>query len=147
MKKNIFIFLLLFTDLGLSVAQNPKYASNNRKAIESFESALKCYDHHYNDKALEYLEDAIKEDPAFVDAQIMKGNVLEDMHRYDKAIEAYRQSLIINPDYFPNTFYTLGKLEFRTMKYDSAKVHIEKFLTYKDIRPEFIAKVNLLLKS
>lgn len=147
MKKNIFVFLLLCLQHFFVDAQHPKYSSNNSRAIKYFENAIKCFDQHYNDKAIQYLQDALKEDPAFVDAYIFEANVFEDQHKYEQAIEAYQQSFQINPDYFPNSYFTLGKIEFRLQKYDSAKVNFSKFLSYKDINADLSSRANVFLKS
>ncbi len=147
MKKIIFPFLLICLHYHFSISQQRKYATENPKAIKEFENGLKCFNNRYNEKALQYMDNALDEDPAFADAQIMKGTIYESMSNSEKAIEAYRKALLMNPDYFPNTFYTLGKLEFKATQFDSAKVHFEKFLTYKDIRSELATRADLYLRS
>ena len=147
MKKFNFLFILSVFCATFLSAQQRKYASNNVKAIKSFENALRCFDAHYDDKAIEYLNEAIKTDPAFTDAYIMMANVYEEEKAYDKAIDAYRQSFTVDADYFPNSYYTLGKIEFKSAQYDSAKVHFKKFLTYKNISKELAAKASLQLEN
>ncbi len=147
MKKKSFLLLLLIVFSTNLFAQQGRYASSNPKAIKAFESALKCFEGHYDEKAIEYLQDAVKTDPGFTDAYIMMATVYDDQKKYDEAIAAYKQSFRVNPDYFPNSYYTLGKMELRLVQYDSAKVHFEKFLTYKDIRSELATKANRFLKN
>ena len=143
MKKNISLFIFVFLISQLSSAQQ-KYASKNPKAIKAFENAIKCFGQKVNEKAISFLDEALSADPGFTDAYILKANVYEEMHQFDKAIAAFKQSFAINPDYFPNSYFTLGKMEFRMALYDSAKVHFEKFLTYPDIRPELSARARQL---
>src|SRR5690349_17920674 len=128
-RKTILFVLLLFLVSNFLFAQR-KYGSENTKAIKAFENAIKCLDAKYYDKALEYIDDALKTDPSFVDAYILRANIYEEQQKYSEAIEAYHQSFQVNPDYFPNNYYTLGKIEFRIAQYDSAIVHFEKFLSY-----------------
>ena len=146
MKINILLFLLCFLFIHYVSAQ-PKYSSKNPKAIKAFENAIRCFDQHVDDKAIQYLHDALKEDPAFTDAYILEANVFEEQRHYELAIEAYKQSFQIDPDYFPNSYYTLGKIEFRIAQYDSAKIHFAKFLTYKDIRPDLSERANQFMKN
>ena len=77
----------------------------------------------------------------------MKATIFEDRHMNENAIEVYRLSLKNDPDYFPNTWFLLGKLEFHRAQYDSAKVHFEKFLSYHETPQELVAKADLLQKS
>lgn len=147
MKKYFVFILLIVLQTGFVNAQQPKYASSNPTAIKFFEDAIKCFDKQYNEKGFQYLDDALKEDPGFVDAYMVKANIYEDQKNYPKAIEAYQKSFLINPDYFPNSYYTLGKIEFGIQHYDSARVHVEKFLTFKGTSPDLVEKANLIFKS
>jgi tetratricopeptide (TPR) repeat protein len=144
--RRIFFLLLLLLCSNFLFAQR-KYSSSNPKAIKAFENALKCLDGKYYDKAFEYLDDAIKADPTFADVYILRANMYEEQQKYDQAIQAFKESFRINPDYFPNSYYTLGKIELRIAQYDSAKVHFEKFLSYKDIRPELSSRAEQFLNN
>ena len=146
MKSGVFLFLL-FVILVSRVSAQQKYSSKNSKAIKAFQNAIKCFDERYHDKAIEFLESALKYDPDFTDAFILKASVYEEMHQYEQAIVAYRQSILISPDYFPNSYYTLAKIEFRIAQYDSASVHFKKFLTYKDTRPELAQRAKQYLRN
>src|SRR5438128_1256276 len=127
MHKKLFVFVFCFLASHFSIGQN--YSSSNSRAIKAFETAIRCFNQNYYDKALEYLDDALKNDPSFIEAYLLKGDLFDRQKKYDQSIDAYSSSIKINPDFFPNTYYTLGKLEFRTEKYDSSKAHFEKFLS------------------
>ncbi|MCX6291694.1 MAG: OmpA family protein [Bacteroidetes bacterium] len=142
-----YLLPVLFLIILQAHGQQRKYSSNNPRAVRSFQNAIRCFDKHYDNKAIENLRDALKEDPRFVDAQIMMANVYEAQHQDIKAIESYRLAFKINPDYFPNSYLSVGRLEFRTLQYDSAKVHLQKFLSYAGIPAELSDKAKLLLKS
>jgi len=145
MKKKIASVLLFCFCATAIFAQRPEYSSKNVRAIKAFENAITCFNHHYDDKAIEYLDESLKADPSFTEAYILKANVYESQHKYEKAIEAFHQSFAVNPDFFPNNYFTIGRIELSLQQYDSAHVHLEKFLSYKNISPELTERANRLL--
>lgn len=115
---------------GINIQAQQNYSSAVPKAIRSFEMALKFYEARVPDKALESITDALKADPAFVEAYMLRANIYEDQKDYDAAIKAYKEAIAAGPDYFPNNYYSLAKSEFRKGYYSDAKIHYEKFLSF-----------------
>ncbi len=79
-------------------------------AYELFKKALelcpgeKCTD---TQKAIEYLDDAIKLKPNFAGAYNNRGNAYCDLVQYKRAIEDYNVAINLNPD-FANAFVNRG---------------------------------------
>ena len=105
-----------------------KYTSTNSKAIKSYEKALLFYDARDNENALKELQAAVDKDPNFVEAWTMLGYVYSDMKQYDKAIESLQKAIVINPNYYRGTFFTLARLQMMQAKYANAKINYEEYL-------------------
>jgi outer membrane protein OmpA-like peptidoglycan-associated protein/Tol biopolymer transport system component len=139
--------LVLFFFYGDSLMAQPEYTSSVPSAVRHFEAAIRLYEGRMNEKALEQVEEAVKADPKFIEAHMLKANLLTDMHQSEKAIVSYKDAIAINPDYFPTNFYSLGVEEFNTEKYADAKEHFEKFLTYPKARGILAAKAKKMITN
>ena len=145
MKIKSFLLTLLITLSLATYAQNKEeLTSSVPKAVRAFETALKYYDGRLNQKAVEALDEAIEADPKFVEAHTLKGNILSDMKEYEKAIASYKNAITASPDFFPNTYYSLGKLQYRAGHYEEAKSSFTKFLSYDKISPGLKQGANVL---
>jgi len=147
--KNIrFWFLFLFFgQLVFIHAQPNSYTSQNEKAIKLMQDAYNLFDGHQNEKALELLDKAVKKDPKFVEAYMLEAQIYSELKQYEKAVECYKKTFEINPDFFPNNFFTCGCVELMLGKYADAKPLFEKFITYPRINPEFKEAADLYIKS
>jgi outer membrane protein OmpA-like peptidoglycan-associated protein len=144
--------IIIFLLLGLNFFSNAVLAQNNYsssvpKAIRSFESALKMYDARQNEKALESLVAAIEADPRFIEAFMLRANIYSDRKEFPQAIEAYKQAISINPDFFPNNFYSLAKAQFYNGEYSASKLNFEKFLTYQKLNPGLSASARKMIMN
>lgn len=144
-KKHILIILLMIF-ANVATAQH-EYSSSVPKAVRAFETALKFYDNHYNDKALESLVEAIKEDPKFVEAHTLQANIYYDIHEYEKSIASYKNAIAINPDFYANNYYGLGVVEFLAGHYSDARMDFEKFITLPKISPALVTKAKRYIVS
>lgn len=142
----LFFFAIYSLAIGNVTAQK-KYSTQDARAIRYFESALSNYNARQDAKALDAIEEALQADPAFIEPLLLKANIYSDQHKYADAITAYRRSVAVNPDFFPNTFYSLGKLEFLTQQYDSAQIHFQRFIQYPKAAESLKSTAQRIIKS
>ncbi len=128
--------LLLITSVAFGQRE---YTSTNQKAIKALEAGLRMYEIRNDVDALKAIDNAISIDPQFVEAHMLKANIYSDEKKYETAIESYKKAIEINPDFFPNNFYSVAKAEYLFGKYSDAKLHFEKYISYP--------KANSVLKS
>lgn len=143
--RSIIFFLLML--LFLPATAQKKYSSKDARAIRLFESAISNYNAHEDERALQAIEEAVKADPNFVEPYLLRANIYTDNRLSEKAIAAYKQALSVNPDFFPNTYYSLGKLEFLSQQYDSSYVHLEKFVSYPAASASFKSIAQRIMAS
>ncbi len=128
MKKAFFLSLALLFAASQLFCQDRPLSTKSKKAAKLFEDASRYYDAHQNANAVELLKKAIKEDSNFVDAQGLLGYLYEDMHQDQDAINQYIKVIRINPNFFPNIFFDLGKMQIRTQNYSEAQLNLNHFL-------------------
>ncbi len=129
MKKAFSTVFFLFCSVGLIYCQDSQpMGTTNKKAIKLYNDAASYYDVRNNEAAIDLLKRAIKEDSNFVNAQGMLGYIYDDMGNEDAAINQYRKVIRINPKFFPNIFFSLGKLEMDKGYYADAEAHLNYFL-------------------
>ncbi|MBL7929705.1 MAG: PD40 domain-containing protein [Bacteroidia bacterium] len=124
-----------------------QYRTKNKKAISYFERAAQQYDAKQLLNAIELLESALKEDPQFLEANMLMGDVASDLKNFKKSVQHYRTAVAIDADYFPQNFFNLAKAEMQLMEFDSASEHLELFLQYKSRTHDIRDKAEKLLSQ
>jgi len=126
-----FFYLFLIFSYSIISAQNPaQVVSTNKKAKKLFTNAVDAYNIKDYNKALSDLDKAIKADSQFVEAFILLGDILSDIHQIPGAIKAYGDAIRIRPDFSPNLYYIKANLEYSNGFYGDAKVDFEKYITF-----------------
>lgn len=143
----ILTLLLAITMFSGMASAQTQYSTTHKGAIKNYESATEYYDARNNEKAREELMKAIGKDANFIEAYILLANVYVDMRQYDSAIEEYKKALAINPNFFPNNYYTLANIEMNTGKYEDAKIHYQKFLTFPGTNQAFRDNATVRITS
>jgi len=129
--KRIFPLILVLLCLEATGQRRDEYTSKNPKAIRLLETAFQFYDSRMDTKALDQIREALQADSTFVEAYLLRANIYMAQQKQKEAIEAYEHSLHFLPDFYPNTYLTLGDLYYLHGNYALAKGAYEKFLTYK----------------
>ena len=141
MKVKIYI-MLLFLALTMA-AQGQDYSTQNKKAIKLYERAMETLYQGKNDAAMNGLEQALKEDGAFLEAHLVLADLMSNIdhvsmeengepsrHYRDEAKRHYRAVVESKRDFFAPAWVNLGKLELYDRNYDEA---IKCFETYLEL--------------
>jgi len=145
--KRIFLLILLIAvACSFSKAQY-NYTSSNKKAVAAYQSALNAFDTFDYPKATEYLEKAIKYEKNFIEAYLVLAEVNIDLNKRKEAISNYKRAIEINPDFFPGMYLSLAQLEMFEYDFESAKKYLEKYLSFKNLKPEVIALAKSRIAS
>jgi len=128
----VFLSLLFVISSSFISAQNPyqTLSTKNKKAEKVFFNAIDGYNNQDYAKAIAEVEKAIQIDPEFVEAFILKGDILSDTRQIPEAINAYRSAIHIKPDFSPNLYYIIANLEYSNGFYIAAKSDFEKYISF-----------------
>ncbi|MEO5570334.1 MAG: OmpA family protein [Bacteroidia bacterium] len=147
MKKFLLLFFSLQVAFTISYAQKDyEFRTKSKGAINSFKRATQYYDSKQNEQAISELEKALKEDNNFLEAHILIADIYTDVKQFDKSAEHYKTALKIDPGYFPQNFMNLAKAEMQMNEFDSAKAHLDIFLSYKSRTMDLREKAEKLVK-
>ncbi len=113
-----------------------EYSTKNKKAIALFESALKYYNAHNDEKVMEELKKALEKDPVFIEPHFLLAEIYTEAHKWQDAINEYTKALEINPTFDKKSYFLLANIEVSIGKYSEAKRDYEIFLKNTNLNPD-----------
>ena len=101
------------------------------KARELYAQSIKLFGERKATEAIPFMEQAVKQDPNFVDAHLKLGQLYEFTKRYDPALTAYRNAIRLQPDSPASgaAYQSLSSTLLRLGRYGEALPYLEKFQT------------------
>lgn len=140
------IILLLFMHaegLFAQVFQDLNTGSRRaRRAYEEAEQAYRLYDH---EKAIDRLDRAIRIDEDFIEAHLLKAEILYLDEVYEEAVRYYAKTIELDASFFPQAKYYKGKALYRMAAYAEAVSWLESFKSMDGISDNFLSRVEVAL--
>ena len=106
MKNRISIVLCILICIAGKGYSQYKFTTKSNKAIKYIQNAMSAFDVHNNEGAKQELLKSLDADPNFMEAHMLLGDVYDDMKAYQLSAEEYKKAVAINPDFFPNNFFS-----------------------------------------
>ncbi|MEN0046910.1 MAG: OmpA family protein [Bacteroidota bacterium] len=123
--------LLIVSILSIQLAFCQSYTTTknaNSKEQKKFKEAKEeAFRTNYED-ALKIVDKLLKSKPDFIDAWILKGQILYDQKRLDAAKEAFQHALQIDQNYSSMVYYMLGAAEMNLENYEVAAKQYEAYI-------------------
>ncbi len=143
-------FHLVFLQIALTlfICSNldaQKLHSDSKKALKSFNLAVKYFNGMENDKALSSLQKAAKADNNFIEAFMMMAQIYKESESHEKAIFNFRKALSINPDFNPSGHLSLSEYLYQIGRYNEAvdeAIVFEKISKYDVVSREKYAALR-----
>ncbi|MFW5819730.1 MAG: OmpA family protein [Bacteroidota bacterium] len=123
--KIVFLFLFLVFSYN-SYSQD--LHTDKKRAENAFRTALEHFDRRNDDLALEYINKAIRIDKHFVEAYMMKAQILKEKGEAQDAIYNFEKALSLDPDFYPEGYIVLAGVQFHNGLYGDAIKNIEIFI-------------------
>lgn len=146
MRSLLFSFIIFLLIPIYSFAQY-NYTTSNKKAIKSYEEALQSFNRMDYTTAIDLMQKAIKYDDKFVEANIVLAEIFIEKGERKKAIESYKNAIRIDPEFYRGIYFSLAQLQMLENEFDSAKLYLEKYLSYKNLKPVSISQAKRKLES
>lgn len=122
--------------------------SNNRRAQRAFDRALEAYRLVDYDLALEETDRALSRDPDFLNALILKAEVLIILDDTDQNIETFQRIIDLEAEeVYPEAYYYIGLSQYTSGMYPEARNSFESFLTVVNRNAKLSEKANGYLAS
>jgi outer membrane protein OmpA-like peptidoglycan-associated protein/tetratricopeptide (TPR) repeat protein len=128
-------------------SQTAPLSTKSKKAIALFTAAIDNYNKQEYPSALKMLDKAIQDDPGFVDAYILKGDITMEQKNPTDAIVQYKKGIDANPEFSPILYFIVGNIELLVGRYTEAKTDFVKYISYPDQPKEKVEKANKGIKS
>lgn len=144
MTRFFLVFVLLFSVIQLSAQQ---YTTSDKRAIKFFEEAVSHLNQREIGPGLQSIEKSLDRDPQFVEAWLLKADLLIQSQQMEEAIEAMEKSVEIHPDFFPNKYFTLGQLYMEQERYEEAHEQFNTLLSYGSVQSELLQRGQRQLES
>lgn len=124
--------LLVFMLLASCAVSQPSGNTDtkNKKAREAFNQALFYYNAQQPTEALEAIETALKKDALYIDALLLKADLLKSLRRFDEAQQAY-DAIVAQGKDLPEVYLYMAEMQLRAGWYEKAAASLETFLASK----------------
>ena len=139
--------LIIVVFLSNSFFCQAQETTKSRKAIKVYREAKSALTSQNFNESKDLLEKALIFDDQFVEAWILLGDVFVEMGDKLRAIESYKKSILIDPEFSFPMYYRLAITEHSIGIYLESFKHIQKYLTYKRISSNYRNKALSLKKS
>ena len=139
--------LIIVVFLSNSFFCKAQETTKSRKAIKVYREAKSALTSQNFNESKDLLEKALIFDDQFVEAWILLGDVFVEMGDKLRAIESYKKSILIDPEFSFPMYYRLAITEHSIGIYLESLKHIQKYLTYKRISSNYRKKALSLKKS
>lgn len=133
---NLRFLLFALASLFALSSSAQQYTTSDKRAIKHFETAMTAINQREIALGLEEIEKAIGRDEEFIEAWLLKADLHIESRQIDEAIAAMERSVAVNPDFFPNKYYTLGQLYMDEERYQEALDQFARLEKYRDVRAE-----------
>lgn len=128
MQKIVILLLLCGFTFTMQAQSYTTEKTASTKQRKDFEEAQGLAFHREYAKALKLAEKLISDDSKFIDAHILKAQILYDLEKLEEAVASFEQVLNLDANYNSNVLYMLAVTEYRQDKYEKAALHFEQYL-------------------
>jgi len=124
--------MFLFLMISSCAISQPRIDTDtkSKKARAYFMQALSYYNFQQPEKALEEVNLALKKDDEYLDALMLKGDILKTLHSFDEAQVTFERVLEIQPK-LTEVYLYLGEMQFVAAKYEESVKSLQAFLDTK----------------
>lgn len=123
-------FLFLFMMISSCAVSQPSTDTKSKKARAYFMSALNYYNFREPEEALKAVEQALKKDDEYLDALMLKADILKSLRRFDESQATFDAIFAITTE-LPEVYLYQGEMQFDAGWYDKSILSLETFLKSK----------------
>lgn len=134
-----YAILLLLCLFSLSLS------AQSKKAEKLFGKAREELTAENPGQALDLLDKAIEDSPSYVDALLLKAEILRQLDREEESLPLYKKALESGAPYYVTLFY--GRTLYMTGHYEEAIAPLKAYLEHPQARPKYKEDARRLIAS
>ena len=149
MKLNIYIIIALLLSATALTAQKEYVTKTtaHKKAIKAYRLGDVFNGRRQYRQAIAAFDKAIKKEPTFLDAYLLRADSYYAIKEYEKAEADFEKIIEINPKYNARIYYVIGITEYEQDKFEEAKAHIQEFLDLGYRNERLVKRAEDLFKT
>ena len=145
--KYTFVIVISFLFMTFQSFAQVTKKNASEKLLKCFNKGISLSKAGDHEDAIKHFNKAIKKDAQFVDPYIQKAVALTKLGRPVDAEINFEKAIAIAPDYDPRAYYALAEVEWEQKKFEEAKMHYEKFMSYKPKASGLTKKANAQIED
>ena len=130
-KKAFILFIALIFTIPLVAQEYTSTKTTHKKALKCYDKARSYNRSEKFPDAITELNKALKRDPLFIDAKILRASVHGIMGNLVAAETEFEAVIALNEEYSPRVLYELALIEMEAQKHAEAIPHFEKYISSK----------------
>jgi outer membrane protein OmpA-like peptidoglycan-associated protein/tetratricopeptide (TPR) repeat protein len=141
-----FIILITLACFNGKAQPLPQGTSQSKKAQKQFDDALNHYAMRDYAKAEEVIDKALKTDPDFIDALLLKADLRSAFGDATQSIALYEKIIQLEPRFYI-AYFSLGKEAYRSANYEKAQKALQGFMQFRDLKPSQVNAARFMLDN
>jgi outer membrane protein OmpA-like peptidoglycan-associated protein len=144
--KKIVLAVLIIIGANFAHAQNT-LSSKNARALSAYQRSNIAINQRMYNTAIRDLEEALRNDPNFVEAHFRLADVYKISKEFKKALASYQMVQALNPKISKHLDYELGETYFYLHAYDTALMYFETYSKVLDLSENRQKELNKYLRN
>lgn len=142
-----FVFILIISSQSLTAQDYVTKENASKKALKAYAKGDMYNRYKDYENAIEALTDALKAEPTFADALLLRGDSYYAKEEFANAEADFEQLLTIAPAFNLRIYFVLGIIEQRQGKYEEAATHFQDYLDTDPKSSQLVNKAKVLLQN
>lgn len=148
MKKLILIFTFFLFCFNYGYTQDfHNLNTATKKALKLYSEGKEFLNEQKDAEAIKPFEQSVIEDPIFIDAWLILGELYNETQQYEKAITAFETSFTLKPDARSSAYYFVAESFWNLNDYKNTISAISKYLSFTNLPPEWVENSKHILSN
>lgn len=128
-KLMVCIGLVVLMASSTAVAQQIKSRSDlDKKSLKNYKEAISEGRKKHFKESLKLYEKVLKKHPEFIDAQLRKAGMLNNLKRYEQSAIEFEKAIAMAPEYDPNMYFSLAMVNRNLDRFDIAAQNFQFYI-------------------
>lgn len=135
-KKYLGLLILSFFVFNLNTKAQEEFTSKSKHAIKNYKLAINQMAQQNYVEAEQSIEIAIGEDSTFIEAFLLKAEIMRIKGQTDNEIICYKKAIAIDPEFFIYTIFNLGFALYSNGEYNESIKYLQQFIALGKGKPD-----------
>lgn len=148
MKKLILIFNFFLFCFNYGYTQDfHNLNTATKKALKLYSEGKELLNEQKDAEAIKPFEQSVIEDPIFIDAWLILGELYNETQQYEKAVTAFETSFTLKPDARSSAYYFVAESFWNLDDYKNTIGALSKYLSFTNLPPEWVENSKHILSN